>query len=144
MTEMRLWCVICHSLPIRDVSKILSVMENAADVLDQSPTIAGGVPPAFRSRFHESSLRDAEWIRPPLPGSRCPLTQLSRTTLIELGDSGKIVMKRIRKRNATRGLIIINKKSLLDFLDGLAPVCRVTPNELADEQEGKLFNKHNK
>jgi hypothetical protein len=96
-------------------------MNNKA-VLDLPPTVAGSLPPNFRSTFHESSLKDAEWIRPPSPGSRCPLTGLSRTTLIELGDSGKIVMKVIRKPHATRGIIIINKRSLLSYLDDLVPI----------------------
>lgn len=67
----------------------------------------------------EPSLRDAEWIRLPLPGARCPLTGLSRTTLIELGDRGEIVMKRICKPGASRGIVIIQKRSLLDYLDHL-------------------------
>jgi len=46
---------------------------------------------------------------------------LSRSSLIELGDAGQIIMKRIRKPGATRGIIIINKQSLLAYLDSLAP-----------------------
>ena len=95
---------------------------NTAEVIDRPPTVAGGLPPHFRPRYHEASLREAEWIRPPLPGFRCPISQLSRTTLIELGDSGKICMKRLRKPGATKGIIIINKQSLLSYLDSLAPV----------------------
>jgi hypothetical protein len=91
-------------------------------ITDCPPTVAGGLPPNFRSTFRESLLRDACWLRLPPPGSRCPLTGLSRTTLIELGDAGKIVMKRIRKPHATRGIIIINKQSLLSYLDSLAPI----------------------
>ena len=97
-------------------------MQDHASVVDVPPSVVG-LPEKFRGVFVEApTLRDAEWIRPPLPGSCCPLTGLSRTTLIELGDSGKIVMKRIRKPNATRGLIIINKQSLLDYLNGLPPI----------------------
>ena len=94
-------------------------MQKIADVLDDPPRVAGGLPRNFSSRFLESSLQDAEWLRLPLPGARCPLTGLSRTTLIELGDGGKIVMKRIRKPGATRGIVIINKHSLLTYLSGL-------------------------
>jgi hypothetical protein len=97
-------------------------MKNDANVLDYLPRVAGGLPPNFRSAFHETSLRDAEWLRLPLPGARCPLTGLSRTTLVELGDSGKILMKRIRKAGATRGIVIINKQSLLLYLDSLVPI----------------------
>jgi len=94
-------------------------MHNVVDVLVGPPRVAGGLPPSFSSRFCESSLRDAEWLRLPLPGARCPLTGLSRTTLVELGESGKIVVKRIRKPGATRGIVIVNKDSLLTYLNSL-------------------------
>jgi hypothetical protein len=94
-------------------------MNKDADVLDCPPRVAGGLPPSFRYRFSEAALRDAEWIRLPAPGFRCPLTGLSRTTLVELGNNGKIVMKRIRKPHATRGVVILNKESLLSYLDSL-------------------------
>jgi hypothetical protein len=96
-------------------------MSNTADVVDCPPRVAGTLPPKFHRAFVESTLRDAEWLRLPLPGARCPLTGLSRTTLIELGDRGEIVMKRIRKPGATRGIVIINKQSLLAYLDRLEP-----------------------
>jgi len=94
-------------------------MNNNVDVADCPPRVAGGLPPKFQRVFVESTLRDAEWLRLPLPGARCPLTGLSRTTLIELGDRREIVMKRIRKPGATRGIVILNKQSLLDYLDRL-------------------------
>jgi hypothetical protein len=110
-------------------------MKNRSDVLDHPPSIAGGLPPNFRSVFHESSLRDAEWLRLPAPGSRCPLTGLSRTTLVELGDAGKIVMKRIRKPHATRGIIIMNKQSLLAYLDSLAPIGQQSRSRTVEGQQ---------
>ena len=94
------------------------------EALDSPPTLAGSLPAKFQRAFMESSLRDAEWLRLPLPGARCPLTGLSRTTLIELGDRGEIVLKRIRKPGATRGIVIINKQSLLAYLDRLDPAAR--------------------
>jgi hypothetical protein len=96
-------------------------MKNNADVLDSPPRVAGTLPPKFQRVFVESTLSDAEWLRLPLPSDRCPLTGLSRTTLIELGDRGEIVMKRIRKPGATRGIVILHKQSLLDYLYRLPP-----------------------
>jgi hypothetical protein len=94
-------------------------IQNTADVVESPPTVAS-LPAKFRGVFVEApNLRDAEWLRLPLPGARCPLTGLSRTTLIELGDRGEIVVKRLRKPGATRGIVILNKKSLLDYLDRL-------------------------
>ena len=88
-------------------------------VVAGGPRVAGELAPSFRSLFSETPLREAEWIRLPHPGGRCPLTGLARTTLLELGDRGSIVIKRIRRPGATRGVVIVNKKSLLDFLDRL-------------------------
>jgi hypothetical protein len=99
------------------------------DTVIGHPTVAGGaVPPGFRPSFSEASLRDAEFIRLPPPSARCPLTGLSRTTLIELGDRGLISVKRVRKPGAMRGIVLIEKDSLLRYLRGL-PQC-VAQNEL--------------
>jgi hypothetical protein len=75
--------------------------------------------PSSQPRVDATSVRDAEWLRLPLPGARCPPTGLSRTTLLELGDRGLITLKRIRKPGAARGIVIIHKNSLLDYLSGL-------------------------
>ena len=81
-----------------------------------APTVADTVPPAFRQALVEASLADAEWIRPPAPRGRCRLSGLSRSKLIELGESGAFKLIRLRKRDAVRGVILIEKKSLLEFL----------------------------
>jgi hypothetical protein len=84
-----------------------------------APTIAGTVPPNFRGSFLESALSDAEFLRLPKPGERCRLSGLSRTGLIELGDRGAINLKRVRKPGALRGVVLIEKRSLLEYLHSL-------------------------
>lgn len=93
--------------------------EGHREIRSGVPTVAGGVPPRYRPAFSEASLRDCEFLRLPLPGSRCPLTGLSRTSLLELGDSNLIRLKRIRKPGATRGIVLIEKASLLEYLHSL-------------------------
>ena len=60
-----------------------------------------------------------EFCRLPRPKTRCPLTGLSRTSLVELIDAGKIRAVRLRKKGAARGITLINRQSLLDYLHSL-------------------------
>ena len=57
-----------------------------------------------------------EFIRLPKAGSRCPLTGLSRTSLVELVDSGAVRATRLRKRGSSRGITLIHKDSLRSYL----------------------------
>jgi len=45
-----------------------------------------------------------------------PITGLSRLPLVELIDAGKIRAVRLRKKGAARGVTLINRQSLLDYL----------------------------
>jgi hypothetical protein len=47
------------------------------------------------------------------------LSGLSRTSLIELGERGAIRLVRLRKPGALRGIVLIQKASLLFYLDSL-------------------------
>ena len=83
--------------------------------------MAGSVPPKFRQALIESSVADAQWLRLPPPRGRDRLTGLSRTSLIELGERGAINLIRVRKPNALRGIVLIEKASLLNYLASLTP-----------------------
>ena len=80
------------------------------------PTVAG---PSI-GKIEGAALADAEFIRLPRPRDRCPLSGLSRTTLVELLDAGKVKGLIIRKPGSTRGIRLIVKASLLSYLHGLA------------------------
>ena len=62
---------------------------------------------------------EPEFLRLPRPKERCRLSQLSRTTLCELIDEGKIKAVKLRKRGSSRGIVLINRRSLLDYLHSL-------------------------
>ena len=64
-------------------------------------------------------LLPPEFCRLPRPKTRCPLTGLSRTSLVELVDAGKIRAVRLRKKGAARGITLLNRQSLLDYLHSL-------------------------
>jgi hypothetical protein len=68
-----------------------------------------------------------EWLRLPAPGSRCPFTGLSRSTLNELtiagpANDGSPPVKSVvlRKRGALRGIRLISYDSLMAHLENLA------------------------
>jgi hypothetical protein len=93
--------------------------KTASKLVTTAPSVAGALPPNFQSAFVTASLRDCEYLRLPPPQGRCPLSSLSRTTLLELGERGLIILKRIRRPGATRGIVLIEKQSLLDYLHSL-------------------------
>ena len=72
------------------------------------------IPPA-----NDAPLLAPEFTRYPRPGTRCPLTGLSRTSLVELVDAGKVRAVRLRKKGAARGVTLINRQSLLEYLHSL-------------------------
>ncbi len=69
---------------------------------------------------------DSAWLRLPRPGSRCPVSGLSRSGLCELvtpcarNDYRPPVEARVLKRKgAARGVTLINRSALLAYLEGL-------------------------
>ena len=79
--------------------------------------VGGGViPPSMAHFMVAASLADAEFLRLPKPGSRCRVTGLSRTSLVELGAEKLIKLIRVRRPGKIRGTVLIERKSLIDFL----------------------------
>jgi hypothetical protein len=93
--------------------------EGATDLKTSAPSIGGSIPPHLKRWFVESSLHDAEFLRLPAPRGRCRLSGLSRSSLVELAQRGAIEMIRIRKPGSTRGICLIKKSSLLNYLNSL-------------------------
>ena len=67
----------------------------------------------------DAPLIPPEYVRLPRPKTRCAITGLSRSSLNDLIAAGKIRAVKLRKRGAARGITLINRKSLLDFLRSL-------------------------
>jgi hypothetical protein len=72
------------------------------------------------------AFRTPEWIRLPKPRERCPYCSLSRTSLSELvvpspANDFRPPVKSIVKKwpRATRGIRLINLRSLLDYLNSM-------------------------
>ena len=69
-------------------------------------------------------LKDSEFIRLPRPGTRCPLSGLSRTSMIEYGEGGCFKMIRLRKRGSHRGIVLVETRSFLEWLHGQPQVTK--------------------
>ena len=63
-------------------------------------------------------LKDSEFFRLPRPKARCPLSGLSRTSILENGESGCFKMIRLRKRGSQRGIVLVETSSFLRWLHG--------------------------
>ena len=68
----------------------------------------------------KGTITQPEFVRLPKAGSRCPLTGLSRTSLVELVEEGAIKAVKLRKRGSVRGITLLVRESLLGYLHGLA------------------------
>ena len=67
-----------------------------------------------------TNIINPEFIRLPKARSRCPLTGLSRTSLVEVVDKGAVKAVKLRKRGSLRGITLLVRESLLGYLHGLA------------------------
>jgi hypothetical protein len=71
-----------------------------------------------------TSLRDSEFFRLPKPGTRNPLSNLSRTSILEYGEAGCFKIIRLRKRGAARGVVLVDTASFLRWLHGQPAVTK--------------------
>lgn len=69
-------------------------------------------------------LRESETFRLPKPKGRCPLSGLSRTSILEHGEAGDFKLIRLRKRGSQRGIVLVDTKSFLAWLHGQPPVIK--------------------
>jgi hypothetical protein len=104
-----------HNAPLR------SRPGDAAEFTTGRPTVAHNsgtaeLPAALRRSFESASLSESEFLRLPQPGTRCRLTGLSRSTLNELIEAGAIRAVTIRQPGARRGIKLLNRRSVLDYL----------------------------
>lgn len=76
------------------------------------------------------------YVRLPKPKGKCPITGLSRTGLNDLIESsqGKIRFINLRKKYAQRGVKLINKQSLLEYLQSVETVI-TSPHDQFDTAE---------
>jgi hypothetical protein len=86
---------------------------------DPRLTVAGEIPRDHKDKCVSASWTAPEFCRLPRPRARCPITNLSRTTLEEHIRAGNIRAKKLRKPGSTRGIVLIETQSLIDFVKSL-------------------------
>lgn len=93
------------------------------DLVVGRPTVAAnggaGIPRKLQRAFDAADVSSAEWVRLPAPRSRCRITNLSRTSINEAIDRGDVRAITVRQPGATRGIKLVNRRSLLDWLTRL-------------------------
>ena len=86
------------------------------DATDSAPRLEGGRP----------VFDQTVWLRLPRPGTRCPVSNLSRSTLAELvrpcarnNFSPPVAARVLKRRDARRGVLLVSRESLLGYLNDL-------------------------
>ena len=94
------------------------MQETSFEPVASAPRLEGGRPV-----FDTSS-----WLRLPRPSSRCPVSNLSRSTLAELvrpcprnGYKPPVEARLLKRKGASRGVLLISRDSLLGYLNELPP-----------------------
>lgn len=90
-------------------------------------TVAGELPRDHKDKCVSAPWTAAEFCRLPRPRTRCPITNLSRTTLEEQVRAGNIRAKKLRKPGSTRGIVLIETRSLLEFVNSLPDAVHTLP-----------------
>jgi hypothetical protein len=85
----------------------------------QRSTLLSGVLTSFEDSHAGSPWKAAEFLRLPRPRSRCPITNLSRTTIEELIKSGAIRAKKLRRPGRTRAITLIPLEALVEWANSL-------------------------
>lgn len=99
-----------------DPTEHLETHLHASGWTAKRPTVAGqGAGP-----LPAAALAEAVFLRLPSPPGRCPISGLCRSSLVMMLDDGRIKGVTIRKAGAQRGIRLILKQSLLDYLMNLA------------------------
>lgn len=100
-----------------------SATGDRSGILTGRPTVAGNngseIPSKLLRAFAAANSSTAEWVRLPSTRARCRLCGLSRTTLNEAVERGDIRAITIRQAGAIRGIKLIHRQSLLDWLSRL-------------------------
>lgn len=120
-------------------------MKNYIAQNEERAALCGDVPRNHAEDYVDAHWRDAEFLRLPLPRTRCPITKLARTTLEELINDGLIPAKKLRRRGQTRAITLIPKAALVEFVMGLPDAAKdqTTPSRLREDQTTQQTTERN-
>ena len=120
-------------------------MKNYIAQNEERAPLAGGVPRNHAEDYVDAHWRDSEFLRLPLARTRCPISNLSRTTLEELINDGLIPAKKLRRRGQTRAITLIPKAGLVDFIMSLPDAAKdqSTSSRLREDQTTQQTTERN-
>ncbi len=102
------------------LNQVAGSADGTPGVLVGRPTVAANAGTDLNRKllraFDAADVSNAEFLRLPSPRARCRLTGLSRTTLCELIERKVIRAIKVRQPGAQRGVVLIIRQSLLDYL----------------------------
>lgn len=82
----------------------------------------------------------AAWLRLPRPVERCPVSGLSRSTLVELvrpcernGHRPPVEARHLKRQGSARGVVLINRASLLAYIGNLPTLAESYASEEGGE-----------
>jgi hypothetical protein len=91
-------------------------MSTALSETQTAPHLEGGRP----------VFDQITWLRLPRPKSRCPVSGLSRSSLVELVRPGPrnqfnppVEGRVLKRKGAARGIVLVSQQSLLSYINGL-------------------------
>jgi hypothetical protein len=118
-------------------------MKNHVTQHDERVPVWGGAPRNHAEDYVDAHWRDASFLRLPLARTRCPITNLSRSTLEELINDGLIPAKKLRRPGQTRAITLIPKAGLVDFVMSLPDAARdqSTASLVGEAQKNKTENR---
>ncbi len=90
------------------------------DFTTSRPLLSGNPIKGAEHRFDAAALKDATFFRPCKPRSFCPLTGLSRTSLIAAAEAAGALTRLRAKKHQVRGALLIHRETLLSYLRSLA------------------------
>ena len=86
-------------------------------LLTSKPTLLGTPPHGMEQNFATAPPGQwPEFASVPSPEERCPISGLSRTTLIEHGEAGDFKLFRVRQKGKIRGKLLMHVPSLREWL----------------------------
>jgi ribosomal protein S27E len=72
-----------------------------------------------QQQLTEQSTPQQEWIRLPGPLERCPISALSRSSLLDLGSTVPGLITRLRKADSVRGSVLVHVPTLRAYLESM-------------------------
>jgi hypothetical protein len=94
-------------------------MKHKHTIKSGTATLAGRIPKGSENQIKAAPLESAEFTRLVKAGQRCPVSGLSRSGMIDLGNVVPGLLVRVRRPGCIRGAVLVSLPVLRSYLQGL-------------------------